>query len=60
MPRYVDVDVLRQRMYREAFETDTDMQKWDAGCWIRYKLFENCIESMPVIYIDDPSPEEVQ
>lgn len=38
---------LRSQMYHEAFETDTDMQKWDGGCWIRYKLFENCIESAP-------------
>ena len=55
MPRYIDADALRQRMYHEAFETDTDMQKWDSGCWIRYKLFENCLESMPTV-----SPDEVR
>ena len=55
MSRYIDADALRQRMYHEAFETDTDMQKWDSGCWIRYKLFENCIESAPTI-----SPDEVR
>ena len=49
----IDADVLRQRMYHEAFETDTDMQKWDSGCWIRYKLFENCLESMPTVSPDD-------
>lgn len=53
--RLIDADALRQRMYREAFETDTDMQKLDSGCWIRYKLFENCIESAPTI-----SPDEVR
>ena len=53
MPRYIDADMLRQRMYHEAFETDTDMQKWDSGCWIRYKLFENCIDDMPTISPDD-------
>ena len=53
MSRYVDVDALRERMYHEAFETDTDMQKWDSGCWIRYKLFENCLKSMPTISIDE-------
>ena len=53
MPRYIDADALRQRMYHEAFETDTDMQKWDSGCWIRYKLFENCIESAPTVSPDD-------
>lgn len=55
MPRYIDADALRQRMYHEAFETDTDMQRWDSGCWIRYKLFENCLESMPTA-----SPDEVR
>ena len=34
-------------MYEEAFEKDSDMQKWDSGCWIRYKLFENCLEAVP-------------
>ena len=53
--RLIDADALRQRMYHEAFETDTDMQKWDSGCWIRYKLFENCIESATTI-----SPDEVR
>ena len=53
MPRYIDADALRARMYREAFETDTDMQKWDSGCWIRYKLFENCIDSAPTLSPDD-------
>ena len=53
--RLIDADALRQRMYHEVFETDTDMQKWDSGCWIRYKLFENCIESAPTI-----SPDEVR
>ena len=45
----IDADALRQRMYHEAFEADTDMQRWDSGCWIRYKLFENCLDSMPAI-----------
>lgn len=38
---------LEDAMYHEAFETDTDMQRWDSGCWIRYKLFENVIENLP-------------
>ena len=53
MPRYIDADAIRQRMYHEVFETDTDMQKWDSGCWIRYKLFANCLGSMPTISPDD-------
>ena len=47
--RLIDADTLQARMYHEAFEADSDMQKWDSGCWIRYKLFENCIDSMPTI-----------
>lgn len=38
---------LKDAMYHEAFETDTEMQKWDSGCWIRYKLFENVIDNLP-------------
>lgn len=45
--RLIDADVLRENMYHEAFETNTDMQRWDSGCWIRYKLFENVLEQTP-------------
>ena len=38
--RLVDIDELSRKMYRDAYETDTDLQKWESGCWIRYKLFE--------------------
>ena len=47
--RLIDADELRKRMYHNAFEVDSDMQKWDGGCWIRYKVFENAIEDTPVI-----------
>ena len=47
--RLIDADALRQSMYHEAFETDSPMQKWDSGCWIRYKMFENAIDSAPTI-----------
>ena len=47
--RLIDADELRKRMYHDAFETDSDMQKWDGGCWIRYKMFENAIEDAPTI-----------
>ena len=50
--RLIDADALRQTMYHEAFETDSDMQKWDGGCWIRFKVFENAIESAPTITPD--------
>lgn len=47
--RLGDLDELRKVMYHEAFETDSPMQKWDSGCWIRYKMFENAVYSAPVI-----------
>lgn len=47
--RLIDADALRQTMYHGAFETDSPMQKWDSGCWIRYKMFENALESAPTI-----------
>lgn len=47
--RLIDANKLEANMYHEAFETDTDMQKWDSGCWIRYKMFENQIEKMPTV-----------
>lgn len=47
--RIIDADALCDAMYHEAFETDTDMQKWDSGCWIRYKMFENVIDEAPTI-----------
>ena len=49
MSRLIDADALRAQMYHEAFETDTDMQRWDGGCWIRYKMFENAIDNSPTI-----------
>lgn len=47
--RLIDADVLRERMYHDAFEMDSDMQKWDGGCWIRYKMFENAIDDAPTV-----------
>lgn len=47
--RLIDADALRETMYHEAFEKDSVMQKWDSGCWIRYKLFEKCIDAAPSI-----------
>lgn len=47
--RLIDGDALRQAMYHEAFETDSPMQKWDSGCWIRYKMFERMEEAAPTI-----------
>lgn len=47
--RPIDADALDDAMYHEAFETDSEMQKWDSGCWIRYKMFENAIADAPTI-----------
>ena len=49
MPRLIDAEALSARMYHDAFETDSDMQKWDSGCWIRYKMFENAIADAPTV-----------
>lgn len=47
--RLIDADALSAKMYHEAFETDTDFQRWDGGCWIRYKMFENALKDAPTI-----------
>ena len=47
--RFIDADDFENRMYHEVFEKDTDMQKWDSGCWMRYKLFENVLREQPTI-----------
>lgn len=47
MDRYIDANRLREELYHEAFETDTEMQRWDSGCWIRYKMFENILAKQP-------------
>lgn len=47
--RLVDVDELSKKMYHDAFESDTDLQKWDSGCWIRYKMFENNRDNTPTV-----------
>ena len=47
--KLISADALRQRMYHDAFETDTEMQRWDSGCWIRYKMFENALEDAPTV-----------
>lgn len=49
MADLIDRLALGNRMYHEAFEKDSDMQKWDSGCWIRYKLFENVLRDTPSV-----------
>lgn len=47
--RPIDADALGNRMYHESFEKDSDLQRWDGGCWIRYKLFEQVLRAAPTI-----------
>ena len=47
MAEYIDREAFMQSMYHEAFEKDSDLQKWDGGCWIRYKLLENVMSATP-------------
>ena len=53
MGRLIDADTLSARMYHEAFGTDTDEQKWDSGCWIRYKMFERILAEQPTVLETD-------
>ena len=53
--RAIDADEFERTMYHEAFENDASydernpMAKWESGLWIRYKMFENCLEKVPTI-----------
>lgn len=55
----ISVDELRAAMYHEAFEEDSDLQKWEGGCWIRYKLFENVLDSILTIDLPDTDVEKL-
>lgn len=47
--RVIDANDFAQRMYHEAFEKDSEDQRWDSGCWIRYKLFERVLKEQPIV-----------
>ena len=49
MEGLISADALRADMYQEVFEKDSDMQKWDGGCWMRFKLFENVMSRQPAV-----------
>ena len=53
--RLINADELRHRMYEEVFEKDSEDQKWDSGCWIRYRLFEKILKEQPTI---KPEPKK--
>lgn len=45
--RLIDADDFGNRMYHEVFEKDSEDQRWDSGCWMRYKLFERVLREQP-------------
>lgn len=48
--RLIDADELSGRMYHEVFDgLNDDLTKWDSGCWIRYKLFEQVLNGTPTV-----------
>ena len=42
------VKEVEEAMYHQCFECNNaeDMQKWDSGNWLRYKLFENVMNQL--------------
>ena len=49
MSDIISRQALKDTMYEEVFLKDSDEQRWDGGCWIRYKMFERVIDSIPTI-----------
>lgn len=47
MSDLIERQALRSEMYHEAFEKDSNEQRWDSGCWIRYKMFERVVDRLP-------------
>ena len=64
MSDYIKRRYIERRMYHEAFENDASydernpMAKWDSGLWIRYKLFENVLASIPSADVIEPKQGE--
>ena len=55
--RLIDADELSRKMYEEAFIKDSDLQRWDNGCWIRYRLFGKVLDDAPTIIEADKEIE---
>lgn len=53
--RLIDADALYERMYEDAFIKDSDEQRWDSGCWIRFRMFERALKEAPTV---SPGEEE--
>ena len=45
----INREQFRAQMYHRCFEVDNDenMQRWDSGCWLRWKLFEEELDKAP-------------
>lgn len=46
MDKYINANEFRAMMFHGAFEEDSDLQRWDGGCWIRYRMFERALEQI--------------
>ena len=53
MSDLINREALKEALYHETFETDSDEIRWDSGCWIRYHMVERVVDSLPSV----PSPE---
>lgn len=49
MGRLIDADAFGNRLYHEVFEKDSEDQRWDSGCWMRYRLFEKVLREQPTV-----------
>lgn len=49
MSNLIDRATLKEAVYQEAFEKDSREARWDSGLWIRYKLFERVLDSVPAM-----------
>lgn len=47
--RLIDADAFGNRLYHEVFEKDSEDQRWDSGCWMRYRLFEKVLREQPSV-----------
>ncbi len=60
MDDLISRQALCHEMYEEAFLKDSKLQKWDSGCWIRYKLFEQVVNRQQPVQQNDGSWEPVK
>ena len=44
---YITKSALRRALHNEVFEADSKEQRWEDGCWIRYRLIDKIISDLP-------------